>query len=193
MGQFIGVHLSKVVCRLRLLRDLLHSVMCFLLYQYIDHYQSAMSETCITNQRNYELSILKGTEFTCIYIIIFSRIFVIYKEIYDIRKKKKSQHVWNFLLILKGTLSHSHKENWALSGNFKRYFVMNMVLSIKKNCIFFPTICGSNSDTRMSTNVDGCDAFHFCNRWINCNTDSTGVEQSAGGAGFLEGGEWENI
>lgn len=48
-----------------------------------------MSETCITNQRNYELSILKGTEFTCIYIIIFSRIFVIYKEIYDIRKKKK--------------------------------------------------------------------------------------------------------
>lgn len=109
------------------------------------------------------------------------------------QEKKKSQHVWNFLLILKGTLSHSHKENWALSGNFKRYFVMNMVLSIKENCIFFPTICGSNSDTRMSTNVDGCDAFHFCNRWINCNTDSTGVEQSAGGAGFLEGGEWENI
>lgn len=135
MGQFIGVHVSEVVCRFWLLRDLLRSVMCFLLYQYIDHYQSAMSETRIINRRNYELSILKGTEFTCISIITFSGIFVIYKEVYIRNKQtKKKQHVWNLPLILKGALSHSHKENWAFSGNFKRYFVMNMVLSIKKNC-----------------------------------------------------------
>lgn len=62
-------------------------------------------------------------------------------------------------VVLKGTLGRISKENLALNCSFQGCSVVNVALSIKKNCLFFPAICGSKADTRRSINVGGCNAF----------------------------------
>lgn len=128
----IGVHLRKLVCGFGLLRDLLHSVMCFLFYQYVVHYHSAMSETCSTNERSYELSVLNEAEFACIYTIIFSNMWL-HGSIWN---QKKNVFGISFCFWKVHQVGFT-KKTGHLKCNFKRCLLMNVVLSIKKSCIFF--------------------------------------------------------